>query len=140
MPGGRTPKPKAERRNRVKPVVPEVEIEAGAVPDVVPALPGSWSPEVVRWYEAWCRTPAAVTFSSTEWERLHRAAPLCQGYWLAVAVGDPREMRDAHRALLDAERGLPATDYERRRAGVQVKPKEPAAASKSAEVRRLKVV
>lgn len=142
--GARGPaaKPKPLRRNRNAKPAGEVELEADAKPSSVPELPGGpWRVEVLRWWRAWCETPAAVQFSSTEWERLFRAAPLCDAYWRAVEVqaGDPpddadfkeraewvaltrREVRDAHAALLNAEKGLPATDYERRRNGIQIKP------------------
>lgn len=153
--GARGPaaKPAAQRRNRVKPVVPEVEVPAAM--GGVPALPGEWRPEVVRWWKAWSETPAAVTFSTTEWERLIRALPLADAYWraqdgnwrendegVAVLVFDPREVREAHKALLDAEKGLPATDYERRRSGIQVKaaPAADAQAASSGGGRRLRVV
>lgn len=160
MPAGRTPKPQAQRRNRAKPVVAEVEVASSPPAGfVAPALPpGRWRVETVRWFEAWRTTPAAVQFSSTEWERLARAVVLCEAYWLAVEwarkgrwvadakgvarrVVDYREVRDAHAALLNAEKGLPATDYERRRNGIQVKrePPEPAG-SQGGEVVRLKVV
>ena len=159
--GARGPaaKPKEQRRNRnVKPA-PEVQVEA-APPSTfkAPVLSGGpWRAETVRWWRAWCETPAAVQFSSTEWERLFRAVPLCEAYWAAVEwaakgrwvedakgiarlVVDYREARDAHAALLNAEKGLPATDYERRRNGIQVKPADPVKPAAGAEVRRLKVV
>jgi hypothetical protein len=138
---GPAAKPKDQRRNRNARPAPEVELPADAKPSTVPALPtGDWLPEVRRWWDAWCTTPAAVQFSSTEWERLLRALPLCQAYWLAVAGGEPREVRDAHRALLDAEKGLPATDYERRRNGIQLKPAAQSGAAPTAGRPRLKVV
>jgi hypothetical protein len=140
---GRTPKPADQRRNRHKPAAPEVSLPADARSSCPPPMPdGDWSAETVRWWRAWCETPASARFSSTEWERLFRALPLCAAYWHAVGDGDAREVRDAHAALLAAEKGLPATDYERRRNGIQIE--TPAAAGASPPqvtgVQRLKVV
>lgn len=144
--GARGPAAKApdQRRNRVKPAAPEVEIKADAV-DATPApeLPaGNWHPHVIRWWQAWTNTPAARLFTTTEWERLLRALPVCQNYWHAVDQGEAPAIFAAHKALLDAEKGLPATDYERRRAGIHLKQSTAAAPAvqSSAPVVRLQVV
>lgn len=120
-PTGRTPKPPEQRRNRVKPVVDEVKLDVKVKPGERPELPaGNWHPNVVRWWNAWFTTPAAVLFADTEWERLLRALPVAQHYWLAVDLGEAPAIYAGHKALLEAEKGLPATDYERRRAGIHV--------------------
>ena len=144
--GARGPAAKApdQRRNRVKPAAPEVALNPDPVDSMpAPELPaGKWHVNTMRWWEAWTKTPAAVLFTTTEWERLLRALPVCQAYWIAVDNGDPKELRDGHKALLEAEKGLPATDYERRRAGIHLKhpsvtPSQPTA---PAPVVRLQVV
>lgn len=135
-PTGRTPKPPEQRRNRAKKVVDEVKLDVQVEAGARPQLPaGKWHPNVVRWWDAWQRTPAAVLFCDTEWERILRALPVCQAYWVAVDLGEPKPIFDAHRALLDAEKGLPATDYERRRAGIHVKQSSPEPVSSAAERR-----
>jgi hypothetical protein len=135
--GARGPaaKPVEQRRNRAKKVVDEVKL--GTVePGTPPELPtGSWHVNVIRWWDAWHRTPAAVLFCDTEWERLLRALPVAQAYWVAVDLGEPGPIFAAHKALLEAEKGLPATDYERRRAGIHVKQVAPEPVSSPAERR-----
>lgn len=135
-------KPADQRRNRVKPAAPEVVVESAPATKVQkPEMPvGVWCDETKRWWTAWTDTPAAVLFSTTEWERLQRGLPVCEAYWTAVRSGDAKELRDAHATLLQAEKGLPATDYERRRAGLIVKPAVAPAVPVVAGGRRLKVV
>ncbi len=134
-PTGRTPKPPEQRRNRNPKVTDEVKLPS-AKPGERPELPaGSWHPNVVRWWNAWLTTPAAVLFADTEWERLLRALPVAQHYWVAVDLGEAAAVYAGHKALLEAEKGLPATDYERRRAGIHVALSAPAPVATAAERR-----
>ena len=132
---GPAPKDPTQRVNRNKKLVDEVRVPAGK-PGARPAMPaGTWHPNVVRWWDAWQTTPAAVTFADTEWERLLRAIPVAEKYWTAVDLGDAPAIYAGHRALLEAEKGLPATDYERRRAGIHVTLTAPAPVASPAERR-----
>lgn len=133
---GPAPKSPDERRRRNKPEVDEVKLDMRVDPTAPPELPaGAWHPNVIRWWDAWRQTPAAVLFSTTEWERLLRALPVCQNYWVAVDLGEAPAIYAGHKALLDAEKGLPATDYERRRAGIHVKHVAPEPVQSPAERR-----
>ena len=134
-PNGRTPKPPEQRVNRAKTLVDEVKLPTGKR-GKRPELPaGTWHPNVLRWWAAWMTTPAAVLFAHTEWERLLRALPVAQQYWVAVDLGEAPAIYAGHRALLEAEKGLPATDYERRRAGIHVALSAPAPVASAAERR-----
>lgn len=50
-------------------------------PVEAPALPGRWPAAVKNWYETWCSSPQAQTFTVTDWQRLHMLAPLVDRYF-----------------------------------------------------------
>lgn len=75
---GPAPKPDGSRRRRNAPTHgPERVVKAD---DVVrgPALLGEWSPAVKAWHETWRRSPVAVTFEETDWQRLQMLAGLAE--------------------------------------------------------------
>lgn len=77
---GPPPKENRRRRNADAYAGQEVTVaQAGAVE--APPLPGRQSAAVKRWYETWCSSPQAQTFTVTDWQRLHMLAPLVARYF-----------------------------------------------------------
>src|SRR3954447_15087134 len=76
MPGPPPKDPAARvRRNREH----RIALDADAPIDA-PLLPGAWPRAVLEWYGAWCSSPQAHLFISTDWQRLHMLAPLIAEY------------------------------------------------------------
>ncbi len=67
MPGlGRPPKPANQRRNRAKPRVETISLDAQ--PDVkVPPAARSWHPVAKRWYASLASSPTASLYQPSDW-------------------------------------------------------------------------
>lgn len=79
MSRGPIPKDPAARVRRNK--EHRTVVDPDAVVDA-PNLPGSWSPDVLRWYGNWCASPQAQLFAPTDWQRLRMIAPLIDRYFV----------------------------------------------------------
>lgn len=84
---GPRPKPPEQRRRRNKPA-PRVEVTAApGVPELPLSPAGTPWPECVReWYATWAASDYAPLFDATDWQQLHRMAPVVASYW---ATFDP---------------------------------------------------
>ncbi|MCB0893081.1 MAG: hypothetical protein KDB51_14900 [Propionibacteriaceae bacterium] len=84
---------------------------------------GSWPPAVVRWFEAWRRSPQARLFvSDVEWQALGRAAWLVEQY-LADDTA-PSVRVQTWQAIMRFEGSLGATFSDRVRSQIKVRPAE----------------
>lgn len=87
-----------------------------------------WHPRVVAWFDAWRRSPQARLFvGRVEWESLGRCAFLLEQYYDPAC--SPSLRVRVWSAISRQESSLGATHADRTRAGIKVKPMEPAAAS-----------
>jgi hypothetical protein len=72
----------------------ETTISADAQPEA-PKLPGAsgFSAATRRWYRTWCESPQAVTFTVTDWQRLHMLAHLVERYFQSPSKDVLAEIR-----------------------------------------------
>ncbi len=67
MPGlGRPPKPANQRRNRAKPRVETISLDASTAVQV-PKASRSWHPLAKRWYASLASSPASVLYVDSDW-------------------------------------------------------------------------
>jgi hypothetical protein len=104
---------KAEQETKVLSIVERLD-EPPPLPDWCDGV----CPETHQWYEAWCRSPQAALFLSTDWMRLHQLA-------LVVDFFHRADMRDRPKILGEIrlnESLLGATATDRLRLRWEVKP------------------
>lgn len=82
MPGGRGPAPQ-EKRSRERDNYVRDELPLEGYQGEVPPLPGAdgFTEETCKWYWTWARSPQAVKFGTTDWQRLHMMAPIVDEYF-----------------------------------------------------------
>lgn len=69
----------------------------------------------ITWYQTWAHSPQATQFTTTDWQVLHRAAPLVNRYWLAVNDEEvsANSLANVASTIRQIEAGLGATSADR---------------------------
>lgn len=126
---GMGPAPKEGKLGRYQSELdkPEIELEAGSFE--APRLPGyrEYSYKVKRWWDTWCASPQAQTFTGTDWQRLLMLAPLVAQYYELIET--PRAVRSALLVMTEIRQNeslLGATHLDRLRGRIKID-REPSA-------------
>lgn len=99
---------KAKSENRVNRVKDDFQfarrdLAGDTVGMVPPELPDAefFAPQVLRWYDTWCKSPMRHVFSNTDWERLHLLAHVVQSFYNKPSASLMAEIRQ-NESLLGA--------------------------------------